>query len=234
MHDVSDVSLMAALQLADSFFPSGTLTLSHGLEAFLSLHPESGKDIPRLLEDYLQHKVAPLELVAYLHAYRAAETADLEQLQHIDCYLTASLLPQELRQGSARSGRALLETLRPLEHLEHDALFQAFATGVRTQQSEGNAPICLALVCLNWQVPQRTGGIVLLYTFMVSFLGAALRLGSIGHREAQRILLSLRPQLSSLLDMVWERDLDEMGAFAPLADIRAMQHTYLPVRLFSS
>jgi urease accessory protein len=75
---------------------------------------------------------------------------------------------------------------------------------------------------------------VLLYTFMVSFLGAALRLGSIGHREAQRILLSLRPRLSSLLDMVWERDLDEIGAFAPLADIRAMQHAYLPVRLFSS
>ncbi len=228
---MDDAALIAALQLADSFFPSGTLTLSHGLEAFLSLDPESGKEIPRLLKDYLRHKVAPLELVAYLHAYRAAETADLEHLQHIDRYLTASLLPQELRQGSARSGRALLETLRPLEN---DTLFQAFVTGVRTQQSEGNAPICLALVCHNWQVPQRAGGIVLLYTFMVSFLGAALRLGSIGHREVQRILLSLRPQLSSLLDMVWERDLEEMGAFAPLADIRAMQHAYLPVRLFSS
>ncbi len=231
---MDDTALLAALQLADSFFPSGTLTLSHGLEAFLSLHPESGKDIPRLLKDYLQHKVVPLELVAYLHAYRAVEAADLEHLQHIDRYLTASLLPQELRHGTARSGRALLETLRALEYLEHNALFQAFVTGVRTQQSDGNAPICLALVCLNWQVPQRAGGIVLLYTFMVSFLGAALRLGSIGHREAQRILLSLRPQLSSLVDMVWERDLEEMGAFAPLADIRAMQHAYLPVRLFSS
>lgn len=231
---MDDAALIAALQLADSFFPSGTLTLSHGLEAFLSLQPESGKDIPHLLEDYLRHKVAPLDLVAYLHAYRAAETADLEQLHYIDRYLTASLLPQELRQGSARSGRALLETLRPLEHLKNDALFQAFVAGVRTQHSEGNAPICLALVCLNWGVPRRAGGIVLLYTFMVSFLGAALRLGSIGHREAQRILLSLRPQLSSLLDMVWERELDEMGAFAPLADIRAMQHAYLPVRLFSS
>ena len=228
---MDDAALIATLQLADSFFPSGMLTLSHGLEAFLSLHPESGKDLPSLLEDYLQHKVAPLELLAYLHAYRAAETADLEQLHSIDRYLTASLLPQEIRQGSARSGRALLETLRPLEN---EALFQAFITGVHTQQSAGNAPICLALVCLNWGVPQRAGGIVLLYTFMVSFLGAALRLGSIGHREVQRILLSLRPQLSSLVDMVWERPLEEMGGFAPLADIRSMQHAYLPVRRFSS
>lgn len=234
MDDASDASLLAALQLADSFFPSGMITLSHGLEGFLCLQPQSGKDLPRLLEDYLWHKVAPLELVAYLHAYRAAETADLEHLQYIDRYLTASLLPQELRQGSARSGRAVLETLSPLENVTNNALFQAFVAGVRTQQSEGNAAICLALVCLSWQVPQRAGGIILLYTFMVSFLGAALRLGSIGHREVQRILLSLRPQLSSLLDTVWERDLEELGGFAPLADIRAMQHAYLPVRLFSS
>lgn len=231
---MDDAALLATLQLADSFFPSGMVTLSHGLEAFLSLHPESGKDIPRLLEDYLQHKVAPLELVAYLHAYRAAEAADLERLQYIDRSLTASLFPQELRQGSARSGRAMLETLGALDDLTNDTLFQAFVSGVRVHRSDGNAPICLALVCCSWQVPQRAGGIVLLYTFMVSFLGAAVRLGSIGHREVQRILLSLRPQLASLVDSVWERDLEEMGAFAPLADVRAMQHVYLPVRLFSS
>lgn len=228
---MDDAALIAALQLSDSFFPSGMLTLSHGLEAFLSLHAVSGKDLSPLLEDYLQHKVAPLELVAYLHAYRAAEIGSLKELQHIDRYLTASLLPQEIRQGSARSGRALLETLRPLEN---DALFRAFIAGIHTQQSEGNASTCLALVCVNWGVPQRAGGIVLLYTFMVSFLGAALRLGSIGHREVQRILVSLRPQLSSLIDTVWERPLEEMGAFAPLADIRAMQHAFLTVRLFGS
>ena len=69
---------------------------------------------------------------------------------------------------------------------------------------------------------------------MVSFVSAALRLGSLGHRQAQAILRDLRPQLSSLVDMVWGRELDEMGGFAPLADIRAMQHASLPVRLFSS
>ncbi len=228
---MDDPALLAALQLADSFFPSGMISLSHGLEAFLSLQPQSGKDIRRLLEDYLQHKVVPLELLAYFHAYRAAETADLERLHFVDRYLTASILPQELRQASTHSGWAMLETLRPLEN---GTLFQAFVSGVGKRHSEGNSPICLALVCVNWQVPQRAGGMVLLYTFMVSFVSAALRLGSLGHRQAQAILLDLRPQLSSLVDTVWERDLEELGAFAPLADIRAMQHAYLPVRLFSS
>ena len=73
-----------------------------------------------------------------------------------------------------------------------------------------------------------------MYTFAVSFLGAAMRLGCLGHREAQRILLALRSRFPLLVDDALRRDLDEMSTFAPLADIHAMQHTYLSVRLFAS
>jgi urease accessory protein len=228
---MDDAALIAALQLADSFFPSGMVTLSHGLEAFISLHPQSQTKIPGLLVDYLSSKVAPLDLVVYMHAYRATAAADLERLHNIDRYLTASLLPQELRQSSARSGRAVLETL---SSWVEDPLLQTFLRAVREGKSAGNAPVCLGLLCAVWQVPLRTGAFVYCYTFTVSFLGAALRLGCLGHREAQRILLSLRPCFPEWVDTALERELGEMSAFAPLADIRAMQHAYLPVRLFSS
>ena len=228
---MDDASLTAILQLADSFFPSGAVTLSHGLETFISLQPQSSTDIPRLLEDYLSAKVAPLDLVAYAHAYRAAAAADFVRLYTVDRHLTASLLPQELRQGSARSGRALLETLSPLVEAP---VLQAFVRAVRERTCEGNAPVCLGLLCAVWQVPLRAGALAHLYTFTVSLLGAALRLGCLGHREAQRILLSLRPRFPAWVDTALERGLEEMSAFAPLADIRAMQHAYLPVRLFSS
>lgn len=94
--------------------------------------------------------------------------------------------------------------------------------------------MCLALLCVLWQVLLRAGGIVLLYTFTLSFLSAALRLGCLGHREVQRVLLEVRPHFSALVEAALGRDLDELSSFAPLADIRAMQHSYLPVRLFSS
>jgi len=228
---MDDSALTAILQLADSFFPSGMVTLSHGLEAFISLQPQSREEVSHLLWDYLTGKVAPLDLVTYAHAHRSAAAADLERLLSIDRQLTVSLVPQELRQGSARSGRAMLETLTPIvnSHLLH-----AFARAVKTGRSDGNTSVCLGLLCALWQVPLRAGGSVLLYTFAVSFLSAALRLGCLGHREVQRILLEVRPHFSALLSTALERDLDEMGAFAPLADIRAMQHAYLPVRLFSS
>lgn len=228
---MDDASLIAILQLADSFFPSGTVTLSHGLEAFVNLRPQSQREIPRLLEDYLSNKVALLDLVVYAHAYRAAIATDLERLRVIDRHLTASLLPQELRQGSTRSGRALLDTISPLVDAP---LLQDFTQAVKAGRSEGNAPVCLGLLCALWQAPLRAGGIALLYTFAVSFLGAALRLGCLGHREGQQILLSLRPRFSILVEAALKCELEEMSTFAPLADIRAMQHAYLPVRLFSS
>jgi urease accessory protein len=207
------------------------VTFSHGLETFLSVSPPSSVDIARLLNDYLSGKIAPCDLVAYAHAYHAAETENLARLQEVDHFLTASLLPQELRQSSARSGRALLDTLQPSVDA---SVFQQFREAVRRGDTDGNAPICLGLLCVVWRVPLRAGALLHLYTFAVSFLGAALRLGYLGHRESQRILSELRPRFSPLVDSALACRLEELNAFAPLADIRAMQHVYLPVRLFSS
>lgn len=228
---MDDASLVAALQLADSFFPSGMVTFSHGLETFVSLGLQAGEDILPLLADYLRGKIAPCDLVAYAHAYRAAEREDFARLQEIDRYLTASLLPQETRQGSSRSGRAILETLRATVDAK---IFQQFASAVQTGDSAGNAAVSLGVLCAVWTIPLRAGALLHLYTFAVSFLSAALRLGHLGHREVQRILLELRPQFPPLVDMALGQGLEELYAFAPLADIRAMQHAYLPVRLFSS
>ena len=228
---MDDASLVAAFQLADSFFPSGMVTFSHGLEAFLSLEPTSNVDIARLLNDYLTGKIATCDLVAYAHAHRATEANDLPRLQEIDAFLTAALLPQELRQASARSGRALLDTLHP----SIDAsIFQQFREAVRRGDTDGNAPVCLGLLCSVWRISLRAGALLHLYSFSVSFLSAALRLGRLGHREVQRILSALRPHFPPLVDAALACDLGEISAFTPLADIRAMQHAYLPVRLFSS
>lgn len=228
---MDDASLLAALQLADSFFPSGMVTFSHGLETFLSVNPPPSVDISRLLANYLSGKIAPCDLVAYAHAYKAAEAETMSRLLEVDHFLTASLLPQELRQSSARSGRALLDTLQPAI----DALiFQQFREAVRRGDSDGNASVCLGLLCSVWSIPLRAGALLHLYTFSVSFLSAALRLGRLGHREAQRILSELRSRFSPLVDSALECSLEDLSTFAPLADIRAMQHAYLPVRLFSS
>ena len=227
---MDDTAFIAALQLTDSFFPSGAVTLSHGLETFLS-DQDAAVDLSQLLHDYLERKIAPCDLVAYAHAYQAAAAEDVERLHRIDRYLHVSLLPQELRQGSVRSGRGTLETLR---RVVEKPLFQTFLAGVDAGKSSGHLPICQAILHHIWHIPRRTGGCMLLYAFMVNFLSAAIRLGRLGHREAQGLLVHFRPQVTPLVEQALESRLEEMGTFVPLADIRAMQHAHASVRLFSS
>ena len=227
---MDDTAFIAALQLTDSFFPSGAVTLSHGLETFLS-DQSATIDLSQLLHDYLERKTAPCDLVAYAHAYQAAAEGDVEHLHQIDRYLNASLLPQELRQGSVRSGRGTLETLR---RVVEEPLFQTFLAGVDAGKSGGHLPICLAILHSIWRIPQHRGGCMLLYAFMVNFLSAAIRLGCLGHREVQGLLIHFRPQVMPMVRQALESQLEEIGSFAPLADIRAMQHAHLSVRLFSS
>ncbi len=196
---MDDASLIAALQLADSFFPSGMITLSHGLETFLSIQPSAHVDIARLLDNYLRGKIAPCDLVAYAHAYRAAEASDLFRLQEIDQLLTAALVPQELRQSSARCGRALIATLQTLVDAP---LFQQFCQTVQSGASASNAAVCLGVLCVAWNIPLRTGALVHLYTFAVSFLSAALRLGRVVHHEVKRFFLTLRHPLHTLCELL--------------------------------
>ncbi len=227
---MDDTAFIAALQLTDSFFPSGAVTLSHGLETFLS-DQSTTIDLSQLLHDYLERKIAPCDLVAYAHAYQAAAEGDIERLHQIDRYLNVSLLPQELRQGSVRSGRGTLETLR---HVVEEPLFQTFLAGVDAGRRGGHLPVCQALLHSIWRIPERRGGCMLLYAFMVNFLGAAIRLGRLGHRQAQGMLIHFRPHMIPLVEQALDKPLEEIGAFVPLADIRAMQHAHLSVRLFSS
>ena len=227
---MDDTAFIAALQLTDSFFPSGAVSLSHGLETFLS-DQSSEIDLSQLLHNYLERKIAPCDLVAYAHAYRAAAEGDAEHLHRIDRYLNVSLLPQELRQGSSRSGRGTLETLR---RSVEEPLFQTFVAGVDAGRSGGHLPVCQALLHSIWRIPKRRGGCMLLYAFMVNFLGAAIRLGRLGHRQAQGMLVHFRPHMIPLVEQALDKPLEEIGAFIPLADIRAMQHAHSVVRLFSS
>ena len=67
----------------------------------------------------------------------------------------------------------------------------------------------------------------------VGLLGAALRLGLIGHLEAQRSLQALRDEIAGLLS-AQALSADAMHAFTPAADIAVMRHETAEVRLFAT
>ena len=79
----------------------------------------------------------------------------------------------------------------------------------------------------------RTISCLSAYNFCVSVLGAALRLGIVGHIDCQKSLTTFRQLISEIL--TWPiPDIEDIHAFTPFADIASMRHEHSETRLFAN
>jgi urease accessory protein len=69
--------------------------------------------------------------------------------------------------------------------------------------------------------------------FCIGLIGAALRLGVIGHVEGQRCLAGLHGLIAEVLESPLP-GVDEISSFAPACDIALMRHEVQPGRLFAN
>src|SRR6266508_4222702 len=97
-----NLELLAALQLADSFFPSGMYTQSHGLESFVAAGATGAARLEPLLHSYILHAAAPGDALAARWAARAAAARDLDLVAAVDARLEATKLSAEGRVASRR------------------------------------------------------------------------------------------------------------------------------------
>lgn len=204
------MSLIRALQLADSGFPGGGFAFSGGLEAALA----EGRADPARLQDWvaaeLHGRWHPFDRLAVAGGYRAAEAWD----RRVD----EQMVVEPLRQQSLQAGAAMLAAARGLglaPRLEagqggHAAVVQGHVLAL----SGLTLPEALAVsITLAARAP----------------LSAALRLGRLGAVGMQRILLALGPVMERLAADLPEEE-DSPAAFAPLSEIAMMRP--LPGRLF--
>ena len=159
----------------------------------------------------------------------AHQATDPDRVAEADALLEAMTLAAELRDGSRRSGRAMLKV--------HKALGTAGAAAYGDLVSAGRAPGHGAAVQgLVWRgVGLDLGAAEALsaHSLAIGILGAALRLGLIGHVDAQRTLQAVRPALARLLQDPAPA-LDDLHAFTPEAEIAVMRHETATTRLFAN
>ncbi len=100
-------SLLAVLQHGDSFFPSGSLAFSWGLETLRNDGLiQNAEDVEWFVMDQLRHRWATMDRPVLVAAHRAAD--DLESVVAVDLLVEAMSLAREARDGSRRAGAALL------------------------------------------------------------------------------------------------------------------------------
>ncbi|WFR72692.1 hypothetical protein P9209_01645 [Prescottella defluvii] len=68
------IELLGCLQLADSAFPSGLYTLSHGLEGYAEAGRVDASTLAALLDGLLRHSVGPADGTASALAHHGARS----------------------------------------------------------------------------------------------------------------------------------------------------------------
>jgi urease accessory protein len=224
---VCSFMLLPALQLADSFFPTGMFTQSHGLERYVELGVRGEAAIAALVESYILHAAGPAEALAARWACRAAQQPDLALVEQIDRRLDASKLAQEPREASRRCGGRILL-------LGAELFPDGIATQYLQQHAPGHQAIALALIAADSGLDEEAATLVELHSYTVSLVSAAVRLGAIDHITAQKILVRMQPIMLQAATLGHERNWQQIGSFAPEIDLMQMQHQYALAHMFVS
>ena len=220
------------LQLSDSFFPTGMYTTSSGLEAlFYSENKTKTPDELRtLITVYLEHQIGPADCTALGVSYGCIETADINELIKVDRTIYSMKLIEEVRNASVRSGTQLLRCVNYF--LPGNEFITRFQEAIKVNKASGVYPVALAVASQSLGISKYNSGIMMLYTFVVSIIGAALRLGMIQHLDGQKLIHELKPSLLATVAKNINRPLSSMWQFTPGIDIFQIAHELMPSKMF--
>ena len=236
MGDDSGASFLAALQLADSFFPSGTYAHSQGLEGMVTRGwVRNADDLGAYLHNLLHFSILPCDGVALLNGHLAAHDEDLATLTDIDWRLHAMKLPEELRRASCHAGRRILDETTPLVcGRAGSAVHGEFRQLVLNRSTPGTGAVALGVASQAAGIEAEAALLVFCHSFAVGVLGAAQRMLPLTHSEVQHILHALHGPVAGLTPELKARHWSEMTSFTPQADIASMLHEHDDVRMFAS
>jgi urease accessory protein len=225
--DAADLSM---LQLSDSFFPTGMYSMSNGLEAiFYSGKKMKAEELRELIATLIQYQIGPADCTALGNAYGQAAKSNLSELLEVDRAIFSMKLVQEIRDASIRSGTQLVRCIRSFS--DNKILCQ-YDDAIRSSQALGPYPVALAVAANAFLIPKEKTALMMLYSFSVSMVGAALRLGMLQHFEGQKVIDQLKPTILKVIKENINRPLEGIWQFAPSTDIIQISHERMNSKMF--
>ncbi len=221
-------ALFTALQLGDSFFPSGMFTQSHGLERFIERGAHGASQLGPLLASYLLAAGQTEGLAARLTC-RAARAADLDAIAAIDARLEATKLASEPRAASKRCGGRIL--LLGADVFGGEVL-RTYAARTAERRVPGHQTVALALCAAACGLDEDAAVAVELHGLATSIVSAAIRLGALDHIAGQRLLLGARSAIAEAARAGGV--VADIGFAAPEIELMQLQHPGGQSHLFVS
>ncbi len=215
-----------SLQHSDSFFPSGAIAMSGGLETLVNEERVTSPDqVEMFVHGQLKFRWALFDRQILVAVWRTID--DLPRVGEMDALVEAQTLAAESRAGSKRAGQALLGVHVRLG-TSHAAEYQRMITG---ELAYGHNTVVQGLVWRSIGICESAAELMSAYAFCVGIASAALRLGVIGHLDCQAIIAGARPLIRQIL-LDEATGPDSACSFTPEQEIAVMRHETMPYRLF--
>ncbi len=239
-------SRLRSLQWADTAFPSGRYTLSHGLEGLMQAgiitKDSSFGDVVDFCQDLLVWSFMPVDLAAHFRVWevldkqkmdQAAENQAVAQICYIDHLVHISRPGQSTRTGSMRVGKQLLfmaEQLGISSPVLDD--YGAAVSGQSCPSAHGHQYISAALIHQAQGLDAVEAAEVESYGFVAAVASAAVRLQLVDFIESQQLIQRCESTISEAIAKAQQLSLDDIGTLTPLLDATSAQHEYASARLF--
>ena len=223
---------LATMQLSDSFFPTGSFTLSHGLETLVQTgQVQSAEDLQTFIQILLRNKVGVTDIVALLHGHRGIAQDNLDKVRQADRELFVQTVIAKNRATQRQSGRALLMVASQTWQDERLKQLQREAA-----QGKFNClhPVIFGAIAAIAGLSEKDTVLAFVHGFATGVLSAAIRLSVVGHIQTQQILRDLAPDIEAIWLKATSMQLEQMWSCTPTIDIAQMQHPKLAQRLFAN
>ncbi len=209
-----NTDLLRLMQWLSPAFPTGGFAYSHGMEVAIADGMRSATGVQAWIADVLRFGAGQADSVLVAHALRArADHAALDDLAR------AMAVSKERLSETVDQGTAFARTVATVTG-------RAFAPRA-LPVAVGEAAAGLAMP------PVQVVG-VYLHGFATNLVGIATRFVPLGQTAGQGVLAALHPVIGTLAAWAVQAELDDIGTCALGADLAAMQHETLDVRIFKT
>ena len=206
--------LLTLVQWLSPAFPTGGYAYSHGLETVMAEGERSAAGLRPWIEGILRFGAGQSDAILLACALRPG--ADISALDAVARALAGS---KERLSETVEQGAAFARTVAALTG--RDLPPRALPVAV------GEASAALSL-------PAAEVVAVYLHAFAANLVAAATRFAPLGQTEAQGMLATLHPLIGTLADWAAGAEVDEIATSASGADLAAMRHEELDVRIFKT
>ena len=212
-------SLLTAMQLADSGFPTGAFVYSWGLEAAAAAGQVTRAGFPEWIAVEMLGRWASFDRIILSEAF------DRDPLVY-DAEVDPLFWAEDLRVKSAEAGQSFLAAMARLG----DPVAINFRDAALDGRAQGHLPVAQGSVFRSMGLSLELALASSAHAASQSLASAGVRLGIVGALEAQRVIADLHDELAEAITPPRPGSLPSM--FAPISEIAMLRPS--DTRLFAN